>query len=150
MGVPFVYADWIAAYPEFNVPPTVVLAPQAQRFFAQADLYFDNGPSAPARFRITDEQQTQIMWMLVAHLAQLRVGSNGQAASGLVGRISSASEGSVSVSTEFPTTANSAWFLQTPYGADFWQATAALRTMHYRPKQGRFGNGLGPGAGLIR
>ena len=132
----FNYALWIARYPEFNVAPTVVSAPLAQALFDEASLYFANDP---CNIKVRNpQQQLMLMNMLTAHLAQLNVGSNGQAASGLVGRISAAAEGSVSVSVEFPTTANSAWFLQTPYGAAFWQATAALRTMHYRPKAGRF------------
>lgn len=52
-----------------------------------------------------------------------------------VGRTSSASEGSVSASFDYisPTPGSGPWFNQTPYGAAFWQATASLRGMHYRP-----------------
>lgn len=145
MGVPFDFQAFISAYPEFNVPPTVLTPERGQSLFTRAGLYFDNGPAAPAKWRITPEMQTEIMYLLTAHLAQLSIGSNGQPASGLVGRIASAAEGSVNVSLDFPATPNNAWYLQTQYGAEFWTATAAFRTMHYRPKAGRFGNGLGPG-----
>lgn len=92
--------------------------------------------------------QTQLMYMLTAHLCQLFSGPDGNDPSGLVGRINSATEGSVTVSTEFESTKNSAWFDQTPYGATFWQATAALRTFPaYVPGRSRFGNGLTPRRG---
>ena len=63
---------------------------------------------------------------------------NGEAASPLVGRINNATEGSVTVGTDMgqvPFTA--AWFLQTKYGAAFWQATAPFRTMQYVPGRSR-------------
>jgi hypothetical protein len=89
--------------------------------------------------------QTQLMYMLTAHLCHLFSGPDGNNPSGLVGRISSATEGSVSVATEFESTKNSAWFDQSPYGSNFWQATAALRAFPaYVPGRSRFGNGLTP------
>jgi hypothetical protein len=82
--------------------------------------------------------------MLVAHLAQLNLpagggdgsagGTNAAAPSPLVGRITNATEGSVSVQTQMDLPLGSAqWFNQTPYGAQFWAATAAYRTMRYVP-----------------
>lgn len=78
--------------------------------------------------------QVRLLNLMTAHLAFLLAGNNtSDGASSLVGRISSASEGSVSVSAEMPgSNANSAWYLQTKYGAAFWQATAVYRTMRYR------------------
>ncbi|KWU25595.1 hypothetical protein AS149_29810 [Burkholderia cenocepacia] len=50
----------------------------------------------------------------------------------MVGRILSATEGSVSVSTEMNVPAGSAqWFNQTPCGAAFRAATTAYRMMRY-------------------
>jgi hypothetical protein len=50
-----------------------------------------------------------------------------------VGRVSSASEGSVSASFDYgtPTPGSGAWFQQSQYGAAFWQATSSLRGMQY-------------------
>jgi hypothetical protein len=50
-----------------------------------------------------------------------------------VGRVTSASEGSVSVSFDYgtPTPGSGAWFQQSQYGAAFWQATSSLRGMRY-------------------
>lgn len=99
----------------------------------------------------TVELQTQLMYLLTAHLCQLFSGPDGNNPSGLVGRISSATEGSVTVATEFESTKNSAWFDQTPYGATFWQATASFRSFPaYVPGRSRFGNGMGAGLPIRR
>ncbi|EDJ4876599.1 DUF4054 domain-containing protein, partial [Salmonella enterica] len=51
-----------------------------------------------------------------------------------VGRITSASQGSVSVSVDNSGSNDASWwYLQTPYGADYWQATAPYRSMEYVP-----------------
>ncbi len=54
---------------------------------------------------------------------------------GVVGRISDASEGDVSVSAEWaaPPSVSAAYFLQTKYGAQFWQMTARYRTALFVP-----------------
>lgn len=70
---------------------------------------------------------------LVAHITALFYGVNGLPPSGLVGRIDSATEGSDSVSAEFPENPNGAWFVQTPWGALYWAATAPYRTARYVP-----------------
>lgn len=74
---------------------------------------------------------------------------------GIVGRISQAAEGAVSVSAELAVAQSSsqAFFVQTKYGYQFWQATARYRTMLYvgAPAfgpNGYGGNGpFGPGGG---
>lgn len=137
----FVPVDFKAAYPMF----ATLSDPQLNEAFSLATIYLRNDGSGPVR---TVPAQTSLLYMLTAHISQIMYGVNGEPPSGIVGRISSASEGSVSVGTEWPTTANNAWFLQTPFGANFWQATAAYRMVHYFPGPTRFGNGLG-GAGYI-
>lgn len=95
-----------------------------------------------------------LLYLLTAHISLLFTPctANNNQPPGMVGRISSASEGSASVSAEFPTTPESAWFMQTKYGAQFWQITSVVRTMHYiaPPSQcggpaGPFDVGFGPG-----
>lgn len=135
----FVYTDFIAQYPAFaNAPPEATL----QAYFDIAgETYLRNDGTGRVR---SVPAQTALMYMLVAHLAQLFTGANGDDPSGLVGRISNATEGSVTVGLDYPSTPGNAWFVQTPYGAAFWQATAAYRSVaSYRPGPSRFGNGLG-------
>ncbi|EIT0545538.1 DUF4054 domain-containing protein, partial [Escherichia coli] len=101
-------------YPEFSSVDDVLL----QQYFTQATIYLDNTDSS----RVSDlAVRSMLLNMLVAHIACLYSGANGQSPSGLVGRIDSASEGSVSVHADMPGgTANSAWYMQTKYGADYW------------------------------
>ncbi|MDE3023802.1 MAG: DUF4054 domain-containing protein, partial [Pseudomonadota bacterium] len=63
---------------------------------------------------------------------------NGQAASPLVGRINSATEGSVSVTADMGAVTNTqAWYMQTKYGAAYWQASAPYRNFQYRTGSSR-------------
>ena len=119
--VTFDHNAWITRYPEFLAVP----AAQAALFFVEATIYEPNDGSSPA----TDPARLGVLLnMLTAHIAKL-------ASTDLVGRITNAGEGSVSVSASFadavPGTAG--WFLQTRYGAAYWQAIASRRTMRYVP-----------------
>ncbi len=123
----FNYAAWIARYPEFT---GAVSEERAALFFAEAGLYLDNTDASivqDAALRLV------LLNMLVAHIAVLAgaLEPDGKP-SGLVGRVSSASEGAVSVSTDtglMPGTA--VWFQQTAYGLSFWQATKPYRSARY-------------------
>jgi hypothetical protein len=118
-------------YPEFDSVSDDLLS----AYFYEATIYLDNTDES----RVKDLGfRTVLLWMLTAHIAAINAGVNGESASPLVGRINNATEGSVSVGTDMgqvPFTA--AWFLQTKYGAAFWQATAPLRTMQYVPGRSR-------------
>lgn len=82
-------------YPEFSSVDDVLL----QQYFTQATIYLDNTDSS----RVSDlAVRSMLLNMLVAHIACLYSGANGQSPSGLVGRIDSASEGSVSVHADMP------------------------------------------------
>lgn len=125
--VTFNLAGFRSRYPEFaSVPDDTMTA-----YFTEATIYLDNTDAS----RVQDVTiRSVLLNMLTAHIAALNSGVNGNAASDLVGRIASASEGSVSVSADMgPTTGTSAWFLQTKYGAAYWQATAPYRTFQYVP-----------------
>jgi hypothetical protein len=68
---------------------------------------------------------------------------------GIVGRISDAAEGDVSVSAQWeaPPSAGQAYFIQTKYGADYWTKTARYRTAQFIPAPASAYNplrGLGP------
>lgn len=124
----FDYAAWVLRYPEFGA----VSAERAALFFAEAGLYLDNTDASP----ITDVTYRGVLLnMLTAHVAALSgaLEADGKP-SGLVGRVSSASEGQVSVSVDggmLP--ASAAWYAQTPYGLAYWQATKRQRGAAYVP-----------------
>ena len=125
--VVFDYATWSTLYPQF----AGVNAVQAGLYFQQATLYLDNTPGSAVQNLV---KRALILNMLTAHIAALGLQA---AKGGLVGRVSSASEGSVSVSTDYQVTKGAEWFAQTPYGAAAWQAMAAYRTFRYIPGPGR-------------
>lgn len=114
-------------YPEFATVADALLG----AYFVESTAYLNNTDSSI----VTDVVlRSMLLNMLTAHVAAMNSGVNGQAASGLVGRVSSASEGSVSVSVDAgPVSGSSAWFMATRYGAAFWNATARFRTMRYIP-----------------
>lgn len=125
--VVFDVAAFRERYPEFDAVSETLL----NAYFTEATIYLDNTD----RSLVADVAVRAVFLnMLVAHIAALNSGVNGEKASGLVGRVASASEGSVSVSTDAgPSSASSWWYLQTPYGAAYWQATAPYRTVRYVP-----------------
>ena len=131
-AVSFDLTGFRARFPEFA---TVADATLGAYFDESGQLHLDNTDSSPV---VNLVQRGMLLNMLTAHLAALYSGVSGQAASSLVGRINSASEGSVSVSADMgPVTGSSAWFLQTKYGAAFWQASARYRTFRYFPGASR-------------
>lgn len=123
--VSFDYAAWAARYPELSA---YVAPQQAQAFFSEAQLYCDNTDSSIVTNVAT---RAVLLNMLTAHIAALNA-RLAAPSSPLVGRINSASEGSVSVSAELNLPPGSSqWYAQTKYGIAFWQATARYRTFRY-------------------
>lgn len=147
--VTFDYATWVAVYPAFAAAPT---RQQVEALVPIAEIY--NRNDGVNSLGSTAAMQTTLLNMMVAHVVQLMYGPNGTqpGGGGIVGRIASASEGSVSVSADWPgADASSAWFLQTEYGAMWWQATAPYRTAIYVPGPRRNMNPwLYPYAGVYR
>lgn len=122
----FVYSDWAARYPELA---NWITANLAGMFFLEATLYCDNTATSP----ISDvTQRTMLLYMLTSHIAQLNAALGGQPSSNLVGRISEATQGSVTVSAQMDVPPGSAqWYAQTKYGSAFWSATAQYRAARY-------------------
>jgi hypothetical protein len=115
-------------YPEFSAASNEFLQLMFDKACAQ---YIDNTDASIVK---DVKERELLIFDLVAHLAFLRGYGGAGDRGGLVGRISSASEGSVSVSVENPGNNDASWwYLQSPYGADYWQATAPYRTMRYYP-----------------
>lgn len=125
--VTFDYQAWAALYPSF----CGVDATMAQGYFDIATGFLDNTEASP----VADAtRRTSLLYMLTAHIAALFRGENGQGPSPLVGRVTSATEGSVSVSVDAGTAAGSqAWYMMTRYGALYWAATGFLRRGRYIP-----------------
>lgn len=116
-----------ARYPEFATVSDGLL----QDYFDEATIYLNNTENSLVQ-DVT--KRALLLRMLTAHIAALNAGVNGEAASPLVGRINSATEGSVSVTTDMGAVSGSAaWFMQTKYGASYWQATVNLRSFRYIP-----------------
>lgn len=135
----FNYAAFIARFPEFAGLDQAL----AQEYFDEASLYLANDGTGPVQ---NQAQQSVLMNLATAHIAQLNRtvaalgGGVSLSSGGMVGPLTSASEGSTSISTQPLGTdsgALGAWFSQTPYGLALWAALSRYRTMHYRPRAGR-------------
>ena len=101
---------------------------QLNGYFLIAETFLDNTKCSVVRDL---EQRKTMLYLLVAHIATI----TGMAESGnpVVGRIGSATEGTVSVSLDYGTMGNNErWYLQTPWGAMYWQLTKKYRSMLYR------------------
>lgn len=134
-AVTFDYSAWVARYPEFsNVSPQL-----AALYEAEAELYCRNklGPIRnPATLLLLLNMLTaHIAWMFAPRDANGNPASTGSAAPNVVGQMTNANEGSVSIGTAKITNENAEWFAQTKYGLEFWQATAAFRTFRYFPSR---------------
>jgi hypothetical protein len=140
--VSFDYATWTALYPEFT---STVNPSQAQQYFSVATTIHRNDGFGPVN---DATQQLNLLNIVTAHIAALFAPpAPGQQASTVVGRVNSASQGSVSVQAAYSNNVSEqmAWFIQTKYGALYWAATQPFRTMRYVPS--RRGRGVvGPRA----
>lgn len=130
--VVFDNAEFVALYPEFATVANVALVMN----FGLASLIVDNSCCSV----VSDANvRMGLLYLLTAHLTALAQGVAGQAPSGIVGRVADATEGSVSVSAEYASEVSQsmAYFVQTRYGALFWQLTLPYRTMTYIPPVSR-------------
>lgn len=132
--VSFNYAQWIALFPEFTA---TVNSTQAQMYFGLATTIHRNDGGGP----VSDTtQQLNLLNLVTAHIAALFAPQTaGGTPTNLVGRINSATQGSVSVQAAYSNNVSEqmAFFAQTKYGALYWTATAPFRTMRYQPNKNR-------------
>jgi Protein of unknown function (DUF4054) len=149
--VSFSYATFIASFPEFSA----LSSGQVQAYFNRATgSIIGNSVTNPI---FNDGNLPYLIYLATAHVAWLNcpkdangnpaaTGANSPPAN-LVGRISTANEGSVSLALEWPLDGNSSaqekYLSQTKYGVEFWAALAPYRTAQYaaRPtivRNGRF------------
>lgn len=116
-----------ARYPEFASVSDTLLG----SCFVEAGLYLSNADNSPVQ-DLT--RRALLLNMLTAHIAYLGGALSADGQTRPVGRISQAAEGSVSASMEYMQPGTYAWFVQSQYGAAFWQATSSLRGFRYRPR----------------
>jgi hypothetical protein len=142
--VPVVFdgPTWRTLYPEFvNVPDAM-----GQNYFNRACFLCDNSAFNPVVCITGNPAMLDtLLYLLTSHIAWMNAprGADGlPAGSGappaqIVGRISSASEGSVSVSADMGDanagSPSQAWYEQSRYGAEYWAMTAGMRTGRYVP-----------------
>ena len=116
-------------YPEFAAVADATLS----ACFVEAGIYLSNKDNSP----VQDVTRRALMLnMLTAHIAYIGGMLSADGMPRPVGRVSQATEGSVSASFEGvpPTPGTGAWFQQSQYGAAFWQATSCLRGFRYRSR----------------
>ena len=121
--VTFDHAAFVARYPQF----AAVAPASLQAYFDEAGLYLNNTDASIVSDVV---ERGLLLNMLAAHIATLNAAI--AAGGGLVGRVTTATEGSVTVAVDFGAVSNTqAWYAQTPHGANYWAATAKYRTMRY-------------------
>lgn len=125
-------AKFLARYPQFAAWAAENPGQLQERFDEVAALYINNTINS----QISDiATRAIVMNLAIAHILMLDgvVAEGGQGStSGQVGRLSSATQGSVSVSLDMGAVPGSAaWWMQTSYGAACWNATARWRTFRY-------------------
>lgn len=120
-----------ARYPEF----AAVSDPTLTACFNEAGLYLSNADNSPVQKL---PRRAILLNMLTAHVAYLGGLLSADGMPRPVGRVSQASEGSVSAAFEGPPPGSAQWFQQSQYGASFWQATSSLRGFRYLAQPTRY------------
>lgn len=101
---------------------------QLEMYFAMAETFLDNTECSIVKDL---DARKRLLYLLVAHIGLLNTMAEG--GNPVVGRISNATEGTVSVGLDYGTMGNNErWYLQTPWGAMYWQLTKKYRSMVYR------------------
>ena len=131
--VTFNYTTWSQRYPEFG--GGIVPEPLASLYFAEACMFLDNTDCGAVPAGAPTYQRDMFLNMITAHIAALNAAIGGQPASPIVGRISQAAQGSVSVTAELVNNPSEqmAFFAQTKYGLAYWTASRQFRTGFYVP-----------------
>jgi hypothetical protein len=93
-------------------------------YFGRAENLIANEETSNIR---PEAKLEKVLYLCTAHLMTLYEDGRG----GAVGRISSASQGSVSASFDYPISPTRAWWQQTQYGAELLQATQKVRSFHF-------------------
>lgn len=99
-------------------------------FFQQACLVVSNKDNSIVQD--LDARQT-VLYLLTAHIGKLMgaLANDGQPIP--VGRVSTATEGSVTGEFDYPAFNSYEWFIQTQYGTAAWQYVRVFRQFYYVP-----------------
>lgn len=127
MAVSFNEVQFLRDYPEF-VATASAYPGCPTTCFNRACTILNNSDSSP----VPESPRSDMLNMLTAHFISMFFGVNGQKPHGMVGRISSAGEGSVNAQADMgPVTNSQAWYMQTQYGATYWMMVKAYRSALY-------------------
>lgn len=125
-------ADGIVVFDieEFRDLYPAIQASDAQliAYFGVAETFLSNTKCSVVK---NLDARKNMLYLLTAHIAAITQ----QAESGnpTVGRIANATEGTVSIGLDYGTMGNNErWYLQTPWGAMYWQLTKKYRSAVYR------------------
>jgi hypothetical protein len=132
--VQFNYGRWSTRYPKFAATGTTpITAALAQEYFYDATMYLDNSSKSIVCDASIGGERERLLFMLTAHVAEIN-GAGSPTGAATPGRITNKGVGPVSVGygglDGLPGSA--AWFAQTSYGLQFWQAVLRYRTFRYR------------------
>lgn len=131
-GVTFDQVAFLLEYPQFSAYAAANPGTLQMVFNRVTALYINNTPRSVVHDLTT---RSFLINLAIAHILQISgvtTPAGGGSTAGTVGRVSSATEGSVSVSLDMGSvSANAAWWMQSQYGAEFWNATARFRTLRY-------------------
>lgn len=131
------FKTWVSLFPIFQQCTTE----QGQNWFNRATFLCGDQTTNPT-FCVPGMLSTAL-YLLTSHIGWLdapRDGNGNPAATGqppspIVGRINTASEGSVSVGADMGDanagSPSQAWYEQTRWGAEYWAMTAAVRMGRY-------------------
>jgi Protein of unknown function (DUF4054) len=119
---------FIALYPAFAAVPAGTLT----SYFTMAESFLNNTPCSIVQDLGV---RTTLLDLITAHIAFLfgRAGSGDGTSAAVVGQMVSAGEGSVSVSFAASANKNAAFWMQSQYGAIYWQMILPFRSFHYMP-----------------
>lgn len=125
--VEFVPADFKVLFPQFATVADSLL----MMFFDLATLILNNTCNS----LVSDAaMRERLLNLLVAHMAtQWPTAAAAGSGGGIVGNVTGATEGTVSISAAWASEVSQsmAYFIQTQFGAMFWQLTSPYRSFRY-------------------
>lgn len=151
MTTPVVFSvgEFFGAFPELSSLPPL----RVSMAFTASTTIVDNSEDPDI---VDDNQRKEILYLLTAHICLLMAqavtvtqgdpscgGAGTTISTGMTGRLSSATEGSVSIATEAISSGNASalekWMESTQYGALAWMMLRPLFTAFYIPGPDRSG-----------
>lgn len=130
--VAFSYAEWAVSYPNEAAYTSEQVA---ETYFEIATSMLSNGEGSRVPYDPTAtppvNTRKNALYLAVAHIAQLNSPARAGGGAAMVGAISKATEGSVSVETSSEFAQKAGWWGQTQWGLLYWKMLAPFRTFQY-------------------